>query len=664
MHDNIMTAGSRDRPLMHATRRYAQWKSHFMRYVDTKANNIALKKCILQGDDIYLTFDSCSTTKVIWITIERLKQDKEIVKPITPPPELVSEEDSDPEQAQRDKEKQKNLALIAKYFKKIYQPTNNNLKTSSNTRNKNVDTSPWKPKQEQDYTYHKEKMLMCKQAEKDVPLRAEQSDWLDDTDEDIDEQELKAHYSFMAKIQEVVSAESGFDVEPLEKVDSNDIPDSSVMYDNDTQADQNVEECDDEPLALAGQLRSTQMKEKVVHNNSQVKFKKKEVEDHHKISNISNKIKSLTACNDSLKFRTSNVNVVCATCGKCMVRFRNYQFSPILSYGDLVQGNLTINRVYYVEGLNYNLFSIGQFCDEDLKVAFQKSTCFVIDLQGNDLLFAQVITVHTERGTEFLNKTLYAYYKEDGIEHQTSTPRTPEQNGIVKRWNHYDNSGLVHQLQETYVQNSIELRIPDHSNEPLSSKLVPNVFPSANTDATSLQELDLLSNPFNDEFFTAGNQSVPKPSALFDNSSTHDTQPTENVQTTIVPITPTTTVTAEENIIDIQVKNAQIDKNEFYSIFRTQRNKADLDTMIIDYLYNNFNIIEQEVKRTFSLSSSSRSPNMAFLSSPSSNNKVNTVSIQVSAASIPVNTVSSPDNTVNLSDATVYAFQANQPNGS
>ncbi|GKD68377.1 hypothetical protein Tco_1322467 [Tanacetum coccineum] len=64
------------------------------------------------------------------------------------------------------------------------------------------------------------------------------------------------------------------------------------------------------------QLRSTQMKDKVVPNTSQVKFKKTEVEDHHRIFSISNKTKSATVCNDSLKFRTSNVNVVCATCGK------------------------------------------------------------------------------------------------------------------------------------------------------------------------------------------------------------------------------------------------------------------------------------------------------------------------------------------------------------
>nr|GEZ49314.1 hypothetical protein [Tanacetum cinerariifolium] len=64
---------------------------------------------------------------------------KEIAKPITPPSEIASEEDSDPEQAKRDKDMQNNLALIAKYFKKIYKPTNNNLRISSNSKNKNVD---------------------------------------------------------------------------------------------------------------------------------------------------------------------------------------------------------------------------------------------------------------------------------------------------------------------------------------------------------------------------------------------------------------------------------------------------------------------------------------------------------------------------------------------
>ncbi|GJS08954.1 retrovirus-related pol polyprotein from transposon TNT 1-94 [Tanacetum coccineum] len=51
-------------------------------------------------------------------------------------------------------------------------------------------------------------------------------------------------------------------------------------------------------------------------------------------------------------------------------------------------------------------------------------------------LQALVISVQTDRGTEFLNKTLNAFFKHEGIEHQTSTPRTPEQNDIY----HYPNT--------------------------------------------------------------------------------------------------------------------------------------------------------------------------------------------------------------------------------
>ncbi|GKF58060.1 hypothetical protein Tco_0171597 [Tanacetum coccineum] len=63
-----------------------------------------------------------------------------------------------------------------------------------------------------------EKIMMCKQAEQGVPLQAEQADWLEDTDEEIDEQELEAHYSFMAKIQEVLPKESSTTEQPLEQV--------------------------------------------------------------------------------------------------------------------------------------------------------------------------------------------------------------------------------------------------------------------------------------------------------------------------------------------------------------------------------------------------------------------------------------------------------------
>ncbi|GJY72762.1 ribonuclease H-like domain-containing protein [Tanacetum coccineum] len=94
------------------------------------------------------------------------------------------------------------------------------------------------------------------------------------------------------------------------------------------------------------------------------------------------------------------------------------------------------------------------------------------------------------------------------------------------------------------------------------------------------------------------------------------------------------------------------------------RNKPDLDTMSFDDLYNNFNIVEQEVKRTTSSSSSSNSHNMAFVSSPSSTNEVNTAyrvsttNTQVSPASTQDSTTSTLVSTANLSDDIVYAFLA------
>ncbi|GKB46786.1 hypothetical protein Tco_0897539, partial [Tanacetum coccineum] len=89
-----------------------------------------------------------------------------------------------------------------------------------------------------------------------------------------------------------------------------------------------------------------------------------------------------------IKHMTGNLKLLCNFVEKYLgtVRFGNVQFAPIIGYGDLVQGNITIKRVYYVEGLNHNLFLVGQFCDVDLEVAFKKSSCFMRDLKGNDLL--------------------------------------------------------------------------------------------------------------------------------------------------------------------------------------------------------------------------------------------------------------------------------------
>nr|GEU65742.1 integrase, catalytic region, zinc finger, CCHC-type, peptidase aspartic, catalytic [Tanacetum cinerariifolium] len=68
------------------------------------------------------------------------------------------------------------------------------------------------------------------------------------------------------------------------------------------------------------------------------------------------------------------------------VRFENDHIAAILGYGNLKWGNITITRVYFIEGLGHNLFSVGQFCDADLDVAFRRNTCFIRDLDGVDLL--------------------------------------------------------------------------------------------------------------------------------------------------------------------------------------------------------------------------------------------------------------------------------------
>nr|GFA25789.1 putative ribonuclease H-like domain-containing protein [Tanacetum cinerariifolium] len=69
-----------------------------------------------------------------------------------------------------------------------------------------------------------------------------------------------------------------------------------------------------------------------------------------------------------------------------MVKFGNDHVAKIMGYRDYQIGHVTISRVYYVEGLGHNLFSVGQFCDSDLEVAFRQHTCFIHNLDEVDLL--------------------------------------------------------------------------------------------------------------------------------------------------------------------------------------------------------------------------------------------------------------------------------------
>nr|GEV41161.1 hypothetical protein [Tanacetum cinerariifolium] len=645
MHNNIMAAGSRDHPPMLAPGRYPQWRSRFLRYVDTRPNSEALRKCILSGpykpttvlvhdveatddspavpkhtivetptnmspenkahflaekeaihliltgigNDIYSTVDACQTALEMWEAIEMLQQGshissapspkpsvlsrsqtttrhkgKEIAKPITPPSETASEEDIDPEQAQRDKDIQKNLALIAKYFKKINKPTNNNLRTSSNSKNKNVDMTPRyknndhfgqfgtqrtvniagtrekvgspivqksgiqcfnckeyghfakecrKPKRVKDSAYHMEKMLMCKQAEQGVPLQAKQYDWLANTDEEVDEQELEAHYNYMAKIQEVPTADSGTDLEPVEQVqndagynvfanhlqhseqsesisntclvetdDSNVTPDSPDMCEDDIQNEQNDVDSDDKPRTHAD-LKYVKSLEKKI---DEVASDKAEFLDMYDVilqecvskdvmcsylmslSDLDaldelqclylHKTESVPKANVSEGLsKPVTAQTLPQTAKKALLCnfVEKFLGSPILGYGDLVQRNVMINRVYYVKGLNHNLFSVGQFCDADLKVAFRKSTCFVRDLQGNNLLTADA-DVTSQQELDRLFGSLYDEFFNAGcnpLTNNQSTSAPSNHTNVHAEENNNDQAEEKEQIQDDEFTN-------------------------------------------------------------------------------------------------------------------------------------------------------------------------------------------------------------------
>nr|GEW21340.1 hypothetical protein [Tanacetum cinerariifolium] len=321
---------------------------------------------------------------------------KEIAKPITPPSESAFEEDNNLEQAQRDKDMQKNLALIAKYFKKIYKPTNNNLRTSSNSKNKNVDTTPRYMNDNQIRQFGNQRTVnvvrVRENVEKSAPLQAEQSDWLADTDEDINEQESEAHYSY--------------------------IP----------------------------QLRSTQMKDKVVLNNSQVNDQKTDVEDHHRISSLFINTNSVSACNDSLKSRTLNVNAVCATYGKCLVdsnhfacvikmlndvnaRSKKHNVVPISTRKPIGHANKSVatphKKIVALESTTHKSKSY-------YRMMYEKTNTTVPSQQELDLLFGPLYDEFFTASTLSVNKSTSHIKNSDKQDptpttniHPTSEPSTP-----------------------------------------------------------------------------------------------------------------------------------------------------------------------------------------------------------------------------------------------
>nr|GEW47815.1 retrovirus-related Pol polyprotein from transposon TNT 1-94 [Tanacetum cinerariifolium] len=267
---------------------------------------------------------------------------------------------------------------------------------------------------------------------------------------------------------------------------------------------------------------------------------------------------------------TGNLKLLCNFVEKFLgtVRFGNDQFAPILSYGDLVQGNVTINRVYYVEGLNHNLFSVGQFYDADLKVAFRKSTCFVRDLQVNDLLTGNrrpdLYTISLQESTSSTLLCLMAkatptqawlwhrrlfhlnfdyinlLSKKDIVIGLPKLKQDEGKGGSVHTGGILDSVKGISGLQQENNDDNYDNPDPIPQRQDVSS--------SADADVPSQQELDLLFGPLYNEFFNAGSN------------------PSTNIQSTSTASTHTN-VHAEENNNDQAKEGEQLQDDEFTNHF-------------------------------------------------------------------------------------------------
>nr|GEW75497.1 integrase, catalytic region, zinc finger, CCHC-type, peptidase aspartic, catalytic [Tanacetum cinerariifolium] len=429
-----------------------------------------------------------------------------------------------------------------------------------------------KPKRVKDSAYHKEKMLLCKQAEKGHCEQSESTSNTclvenDDSDVTPDSPDTREHdiqidqnakdthndsLAFVYELKQEMHADLKY-VEYLEK-EIDDLKSDKAKFLN--MYDTILQECVSNDVMctywhslsdldahtelqclylLRPQLRSNQLTDKVVPNNSHVKAKKTKVEDHHRISSISDKTKSVTACNDSLKSRTLNVNAVCATCGKCLIDSNHFACVTKL----LLDVNTRTKKPNVAPISTRKPISQAKksIATPHLEVAFRKSTCFVRDLHGNDLLTGN-------RGSDLFTISLQ--------ESNTSTPiclmakALPTQAWLWhRRLSHlnFDYINLlskkdvviglpklkyvkdqlcpscelnpyifdfneIKEMLETFIGHVTSGLVPqrqkalDYDNSDPVPR-VQNVSPLADTSVPSQQELDLLFGPLYDELFNA-----------------------------------------------------------------------------------------------------------------------------------------------------------------
>nr|GEV42249.1 Gag-Pol polyprotein [Tanacetum cinerariifolium] len=219
-------------------------------------------------------------------------------------------------------------------------------------------------------------------------------------------------------------------------------------------------------------------------------------------------------------------------------------------------------RVYFVEGLNHNLFSVGQFFDADLEVAFKKSTCFICDLKGNNLLTG--------------DECIFVGYSTQSRAYRVFNKRTR----VIMESIHVNLNELPQMASD---QNSSD-PAPDcqpmaleHDSLSPERKCLENVSHGDKTGTTS-NELDLLFSPMFDELLNGSSKVVSKSFAVSAVDALNECQqlttPLNNHTTPahtcqIPSIAPT--IISSENINQAE-PHAEIDQvtdDEFINIFST-----------------------------------------------------------------------------------------------
>ncbi|GJT39323.1 retrovirus-related pol polyprotein from transposon TNT 1-94 [Tanacetum coccineum] len=185
--------------------------------------------------------------------------------------------------------------------------------------------------------------------------------------------------------------------------------------------------------------------------------------------------------------------------------------------------------------LNHNLFSVDQFCDADLELAFRKSTCFVRDLQGNDQL--------TAKRSRFKTKIV------------------PSSKGRLNLL-HIDLCGPM-RIESINGKIYIMVIVDDYSRYTWTHFLISkDETPEVLKDFLKMIQQNLQAQSFVRRILHCRKFECAKSSALSDNSQQQDTKPTLNIPPIIEPITPTTNVYVEENNTD-QAKYARFQPYEF-----------------------------------------------------------------------------------------------------